>query len=228
LETWLSNLSLELWQKFALTALIGLMVGLEREHSQQGETAHFAGVRTFPLIALLGCTAALLSVEGQAWLFAVGFGGLAALVVIVYAFSVQQGNLGVTTEVVVLLVYLMGGLIYWDQIWLAIALGVVVTALLALRPTLHRLVARIEQEDIYAALKLAVVSAVVLPLLPNQTYGPLGVLNPFRIWLMVVFVSAVGFLGYVGIKLLGPRKGVGFLGFLDRCAASGPEGRKKR
>jgi ABC-type proline/glycine betaine transport system permease subunit len=99
LETRLSNLSLELWQKSTLAALIGLMVGLEREHSQQEkETAHFAGIRTFPLSALLGCTAALLSVEGQAWLFAVGFAGLAALVVTVYAFSVQRGNLGVTTE----------------------------------------------------------------------------------------------------------------------------------
>ena len=197
------------------------MVGLEREHSQQEkETAHFAGIRTFPLIALLGCTAALLSAEGQAWLFAVGFGGLAALVVTVYAFSVQRGNLGVTTEAVVLLVYLIGGLIYWDQIWLAFALGIIVTVLLALRPTLHRLVARIQREDIYAALKLAVVSAVVLPLLPNEAYGPLGVLNPFRIWLMVVFVSAVGFSGYVGIKLLGPRKGIGLTALLGGLISS--------
>ena len=220
METWLSNLSLELWQKFALTALIGLMVGLEREHSQQEETAHFAGIRTFPLIALLGCTAALLSVEGQAWLFAIGFAAVTALVVTVYAYSVRHGNLGVTTEAVVLLVYLMGGLIYWDQIWLAIALGIIVTVLLALRPTLHRLVARIEREDIYAALKLAVVSAVILPLLPNQTYGPLDVLNPFRVWLMVVFVSAVSFSGYIGIKLLGPRKGVGFTGLLGGLISS--------
>ena len=220
METWLSNLSLELWQKFALAALIGLMVGLEREHSQQEETAHFAGIRTFPLIALLGCTAALLSAEGQSWLFAVGFAGLAALVVTVYAFSVQHGNLGVTTEAVVLLVYLIGGMIYWDQIWLAIALGIIVTALLVLRPTLHKLVDRIEREDIYAALKLAVVSAVVLPLLPNEAYGPLNVLNPFRIWLMVVFVSAVSFSGYIGIKLLGPRKGVGFAGLLGGLISS--------
>lgn len=125
-----------------------------------------------------------------------------------YASSARRGNLGVTTAAVVLLVYLMGGLIYWDQTWLASALGIIVTVLLALRPTLHRLVARIKREDIYAALKLAVVSAVVLPLLPNQAYGPLGVLNPYRIWLIAVFVSAVGFSGHVGIKLLGPRKGI--------------------
>jgi uncharacterized membrane protein (DUF4010 family) len=221
LETWLTNLTFEPWQKFTLAVLMGLLVGLEREHSQQErETAHFAGIRTFPLIALLGCTAAMLSVEGQVWLFAVGFAGLAALVVTVYTFSARQGNLGLTTEVVVLLVYLIGGLIYWDQLWLAVALGVIVTALLALRPTLHGLVARIEREDIYAALKLGVVSAVVLPLLPDQMYGPLEVLNPFRIWLMVVFVSAVSFSGYVAIKLLGPRKGVGLTGLLGGLISS--------
>ena len=221
LETGLANLTLELWQKFALVALIGLLVGLEREHSQQeNETAHFAGIRTFPLIALLGCTAAILSTENQAWLFAVGFASLTALVLTVYAVSAQRGDLGVTTEVVVLLVYLIGGLIYWDQVWLAVALGVMATVLLALRPFLHGLVARIEREDIYATLKFIVVSAVVLPLLPNQGYGPWEVLNPFRIWLMVVFVSAVGFLGYLAIKLLGPRRGIGLTGLLGGLVSS--------
>jgi uncharacterized membrane protein (DUF4010 family) len=221
LETGLANLTLELWQKFALAALIGLLVGLEREHSQQeNETAHFAGIRTFPLIALLGCTTALLSAENQTWLFAVGFGGMAALVLVVYTLSAQRGDLGVTTEVVVLLVYLIGGVIYWDQVWLAVALGVMVTVLLALRPFLHGLVARIEREDIYATLKFIVVSAVVLPLLPNQGYGPWEVLNPFRIWLMVVFVSAVSFSGYVAIKLLGPRRGIGLTGLLGGLVSS--------
>jgi uncharacterized membrane protein (DUF4010 family) len=201
--------------------LIGLLVGLEREHSQQeNETAHFAGIRTFPLIALLGCTTALLSAENQTWLFAVGFGGMAALVLVVYTLSAQRGDLGVTTEVVVLLVYLIGGVIYWDQVWLAVALGVMVTVLLALRPFLHGLVARIEREDIYATLKFIVVSAVVLPLLPNQGYGPWEVLNPFRIWLMVVFVSAVSFSGYVAIKLLGPRRGIGLTGLLGGLVSS--------
>ena len=68
METWLSNMYLALWQKFALAALIGLMVGREREHShQQSETTQFAGIRTFPLMTLLGCTAAFLSTEGQPW-----------------------------------------------------------------------------------------------------------------------------------------------------------------
>jgi uncharacterized membrane protein (DUF4010 family) len=162
----------------------------------------------------------MVSAQGQIWLFAIGFAGLAVLVLAVYALSAYRGEPGMTTEVAVLLVYLIGGLIYWDQVWLAVALGVTITGLLALRPTLHGLAARIEQEDIFATLKLAVVSAVILPLLPDQAYGPLQVLNPFRIWLMVVFISAISFSGYVAIKLLGPRRGIGLTGLLGGLVSS--------
>lgn len=72
------NLSLELWQKFALSALIGLLVGLEREHSRQEteKSFFFSGIRTFPLIALLGCALAMVNTENQKWMFAIGFVGL--------------------------------------------------------------------------------------------------------------------------------------------------------
>jgi uncharacterized membrane protein (DUF4010 family) len=221
LDTALTSLTLELWQRFALAALIGLLIGLEREHSQQeSETTHFAGIRTFPMITLLGCTTALLAEENQIWLFAVGMAGMVGLILTVYAFSAQHGDLGVTTEIVALLAYLIGGLVYWNEIWLAVALGVIVTVLLALRPFLHNLVARIDREDIYATLKFVVVSAVILPLLPDEAYGPWGVLNPFQIWLIVVFVSAVSFTGYVAIKLLGPRRGIGLTGFLGGLVSS--------
>jgi len=221
METGLAGLTLQLWHKFALALLVGLLMGLEREHRrQEREAAHFAGIRTFPLIALLGCTAAMLSAQGQTWLFAVGFAGLSALILAVYAVSAYRGDPGMTTEVAALLVYLIGGLIYWDQVWLAVALGVAATALMALRPTLHDLAARIEREDIYATLKFVVVSAVILPLLPDRAYGPLQVLNPFRMWLMVVFISAVSFSGYVAIKLLGPRRGIGLTGLLGGLVSS--------
>ena len=221
MDTTLTSLTLELWQRFALAALIGLLIGLEREHSQQeSETTHFAGIRTFPMITLLGCTTALLAEENQIWLFAVGMAGMVALILTVYALSAQRGDLGVTTEIVALLAYLIGGLIFWNEIWLGVALGVIVTVLLALRPFLHNLVARIDREDIYATLKFVVVSAVILPLLPDEAYGPWGVLNPFQIWLIVVFVSAVSFTGYVAIKLLGPRRGIGLTGFLGGLVSS--------
>ena len=121
----MTDISLVLWQKFALAALIGLLVGLEREHSRQ-ETEKpffFAGIRTFPLIALLGCALAMLDTENQEWLFAIGFVSLVALLLIIYAASVQKGDIGLTTEIAVLLIYLIGGLVYWDHIWLAAALG---------------------------------------------------------------------------------------------------------
>ncbi|MFC1879203.1 MgtC/SapB family protein [Chloroflexota bacterium] len=103
---------------------------------------------------------------------------------------------------------MIGGLIYWDQIWLGVALSVLVTALLALRSTLHMLVTRIEREDIFATLKFIVVSAVILPLLPNEAMGPFEAINPFQLWLMVVFVATVSFSGYLAIKLIGPQQGI--------------------
>ncbi len=221
METWLANLTLELWQKYLLALLIGLLVGLEREHSRQEKApALFAGSRTFPLIALLGCAAAMLSDQGQIWLFAVGFAALAGLVVVVHGIAASRGETGMTTGAAAFLVYFIGGLVYWDEAWLAVALGVVATALLAMRPTLHGLAARIEREDIYAALKFALVSAVILPLLPNQAFGPLQVLNPFRMWLTVVFISGVSFSGYLAIKLLGSERGIGLTGLLGGLVSS--------
>ena len=221
MDPWLAELQLELWQKFALSALIGLLVGLEREHSHlEKEGIHFAGIRTFPLITLLGSTTALLSTINSISLFAIGLAGLFIIVVVVYAFSAYRGDSGLTTEITVLLAYLIGGLVYWDQIWLAIALGVLITIFLALRSVLVKLVRRIEREDIYATLQFAVVSAVILPLLPNATYGPLDVINPFQIWLMVVFVSTVSFSGYIANKILGIERSVWLSGLLGGIVSS--------
>ncbi|MFC1879204.1 MgtC/SapB family protein [Chloroflexota bacterium] len=87
------NLSLELWQKFALAMLTGLLVGLEREHSHlEKDATHFAGIRTFPLIALFGCAVAWFATDGFIWFFAIGFAGLFCLVLIVYAVSALQGG----------------------------------------------------------------------------------------------------------------------------------------
>jgi len=221
MDPWLTNLSLELWQKFALAALIGMMVGLEREHSHLEEDGTlFAGIRTFPLIALLGCTTALLTTNEFIGLFAIGFVGLLLLIVVVYIFSAFRGDTGFTTEIAALLAYLIGGLIFWDHIWLAVALGVLITLFLALRSVLRNLVIRIEREDIYATLKFVVVSTVVLPLLPNKTFGPLDVLNPFQIWLMVVFVSTVSFSGYMATKIAGPKRGLWLSGLLGGVVSS--------
>jgi uncharacterized membrane protein (DUF4010 family) len=127
-----------------------------------------------------------------------------------------------TTEVAAILTVLAGALCYWNQVALAVAIGVVTTVLLSLKLELHGFVARITREDMIAVLKFAIITAIVLPLLPNRNYGPppLDVLNPYKIWLMVVLISGISFLGYVLFKLLGTSRGIGLTGLLGGLASS--------
>ncbi len=93
---------------------------------------------------------------------------------------------------------------------------------MTLKPQLHRLAQRISSEDLYATLKFAIISLIVLPVLPNQTYGPppFDAFNPYRTWLMVVFISGISFLGYVLIKVIGSRRGIGLTGLLGGLVSS--------
>jgi uncharacterized membrane protein (DUF4010 family) len=116
----------------------------------------------------------------------------------------------------------IGALCYWGNIGLAVAVGIATTTLLSLKVETDRFVRALTREDITATLQLAVISAIVLPVLPNHALldPPLDVLNPFKIWLMVVFISGISFLGYVSIKIIGPEQGIGITGFLGGLVSS--------
>jgi uncharacterized membrane protein (DUF4010 family) len=120
------------------------------------------------------------------------------------------------------LAVLIGALCYWGHIVLAVAIGVTTTLLLSLKLEMHRFAQQISQEDVYATLKFAVITAIVLPLLPNQSFGPppFDALNPYRIWLMVVFISGISFLGYVLMKLVDVGRGLGITGLLGGIVSS--------
>jgi len=92
--------------------------------------------------------------------------------------------------------------------------------ILALKPGLHDLARRMSPQDLRATLEFALITAVILPLLPNRGFGPFGVLNPFQIWLLVVFVSGIGFLGYVLMKVFGAHRGIGMTGLLGGLVSS--------
>jgi uncharacterized membrane protein (DUF4010 family) len=186
------------------------------------EAKAFAGVRTFPLIALLGCSAALISDETGGWAFGIVLVILGLIIAIAYTVDALQGKVGVTSEMAALVVFVCGALAYWNYLAPAAALAVVTFGFLTLKPQLHRLAQRISSEDLYATLKFAVISLLVLPVLPNQIYGPppLDAFNPYKTWLMVVFISGISFLGYVLIKVVGPRRGIGLTGLLGGLASS--------
>ena len=214
----------DLFLRFASALAIGLLVGLQREYAL-GERKEklFAGVRTFPLLALAGCTAGLLNeLTGTPWPLVavlVTFGGL---IMIAYYANTGLGRMGVTTETSAMVTILAGVLCYHELYALAAAIGVVTTVLLSLKVEMHEFVERLSRQDLFATLKFAVITIVILPVLPNQNYGPppLDVFNPYRIWLMVVFISGISFSGYALIKILGPKQGIGLSGLLGGLVSS--------
>ena len=217
----------DLFYRFGVALFIGILVGLQREYAhdadRQGESETFAGVRTFALLGIFGCAAALVADTLESPLVFVGiFVAVTFLIAIAYFTVSKRGGIGMTTEVAALLTIITGALCYWDQLALAVAIGVVMTALLSLKLELHGFVARLTRDDMIAVLKFAIITAIILPILPNQSYGPppLDVLNPYNIWLMVILISAISFLGYVLFKILGPRRGIGLTGLLGGLASS--------
>ena len=204
----------------AMAILMGLLVGLERQHSQRGDEALFAGVRTFPLIALLGFLSGLLTKAGYAWVLPVALAGTCALIIAGYVQTARGLHKGSTTEFVAVLTFVFGALTALGYLIAAATFAVVTTLLLSFKAPLHRLAERIREDEIYAILKFAVVSVIILPLLPDRAYGPLKVLNPRLIWWMVVLISAVSMLGYVLMRFFGARQGITVTGILGGLASS--------
>jgi len=213
-----------LFFRFGVALVIGIMVGLQREYAYHDPDRELStGVRTFALMGLSGCTAALAAdMLDSPWPF-VGIVLILGLYLgLNYFIEASRGEAGLTTETAAILTMLAGALSYWNHPALAVALGVVTTVLLTFKLELHRFARIITREDVYATLKFAVITAVVLPVLPNRNFGPppFDVLNPYTIWLLVVFISGISFVGYVLIKVVGPQKGIGLTGLLGGLASS--------
>jgi uncharacterized membrane protein (DUF4010 family) len=211
--------TLELVLTFAVSGAIGLLVGAERERKATAK----AGVRTFALIAVLGTACALLArLLASPWLLVAGFvlvGLTLAAAYVADPRSVSEDS-GTTTVAAALLVYVLGALNFHGERTLAVALGVGMTALLHFKTELEGVATRLTPTDIRSMLQFGAVSAVVLPLLPDRSFGPYQVLNPFHIWLMVVLISGVSLAGYVAWRLTLERKGLLLAGLLGGLVSS--------
>jgi uncharacterized membrane protein (DUF4010 family) len=213
----------EPWWRFGFALLIGALIGLEREfYQQKEESPDFAGIRTFSLIALLGSVSSFLADSFGMILAAVALGGLVLMVTVSYygALARKRAESGITTEVAALLTFLFGVVVMGDHPTVAIALAVITSLLMALKGRLHTFIRSMSPKDIHVTLQFGLVAAVILPLLPDRTIDPLGLLNPFQIWLMVVFVSGIGFSGYILMKSLGPSQGINLTAILGGLASS--------
>lgn len=204
---------------FLVAGALGFVVGLERQFSPHGNEG-YAGARTFALYGMWGAGAGLIGDRYGGAAVAAALLALAALVIASYlAFMKVSGDLGTTSEAAALMVFAIG-LLSWEAMWVAaIGATVAVTALLRAKDALHAVAHRFSDEDVKTFLQFAVVTAVVLPLVPDQAIGRFDGFNPREVWLMVVFVSAIGLSGYVALRLFGSR-GLVLTGLLGGIVSS--------
>lgn len=207
-------------QRFLLALALGALVGLEREYARHRKKGHqFAGIRTFPLIALFGALSAYFGEVLSPWILLMGMFLVGILIVVAYFRITDRTHVGATSEIAGFLVFLIGVLVYENELVLAVVLAIIITLILYARSILHRFAEHIKEQELSATLKFTVIAFLILPLLPNKEYGPLGIFNPFLIWLMVVFISGISLIGYILLKWVG-EKGLVLTGLLGGLTSS--------
>ncbi|HJR90483.1 MAG TPA: DUF4010 domain-containing protein [Aeromicrobium sp.] len=218
-------MDMEAWQSLAIALAIGLLIGAERERSKGSNP--IGGIRTFALAAVLGNIAGAIPIAAGVALIV----GIVAMIVVGYLRS-DPDDSGITTEVALLLTVGLGILTHRAPT-IAVAAAVVAAILLLAKRNLHKFVRRtVTDVEISDALKFFVAAFIVLPLLPTGRIGPYGVWVPQRIWLLVVIITAVGWLGYAATRMLGANRGLLITGlaggFVSGTATIGALGARSR
>ncbi len=206
-------------QQLSVSLGLGMLLGLQRERTEKS----IGGIRTFPFISLFGTVCAMIGEMHGSWIIPAGLLAMAALVVtanLARGTDPDGAPAGMTTEIAALLVYGLGVLIVIVDMGLAAVLGGGMAMLLHFKQPLHRFAKAVGEKDMHAIMQFVLISLVILPVLPNQGYGPYGVLNPFKIWLMVVLIVGLGLTGYVGYKIFGARAGTLLGGIIGGLVSS--------
>ena len=201
---------------FATSLALGFLIGLERERKPSAR----AGVRTFALTSVFGTLAAMLSAMiGSPWILPVSLLAVTFFIVAAY-FGDKSAESGTTTQIALLVCFSLGVMLWYGERTLAIMLAIVTTALLYFKPELEGISKSLTRRDLVSILQFAVVTFIVLPVLPNQNFGPYNALNPYQVWLMVVLISGVSLAGYIALRIFGERNGGLLLGLLGGLVSS--------
>lgn len=204
-----TDLAFRLLAALLLGALIGLQRGWVARHLAAGE--RIAGIRTHALVGLLGGFSAVLSAVLTPWVFPVAFLGVAAIALVAYRARLQhERNFSITGLIGLLLTFMLGAIALSVSVFLAAAGAVVTALILDYKAEIHGLLAKLEEHELDAGLKLLLISVVILPLLPNQGYGPGAAINPYEIWWLVVLIAGISFVGYFAVRMAGARRGILF------------------
>jgi uncharacterized membrane protein (DUF4010 family) len=198
--------------RFALALGLGLLVGLQRERV----SARLAGLRTFPLVTLLGLLTGWISPLAVAAAFA----ALGLLAAVGYWLEIQSGDRGLTTEVTLLVMFGLGAYLAHGEPALAISMGAATAVLLQFKGELHGWAQRLTDVELKAMMQFALISMVILPALPDRAFGPYQVINPRHIWWMVVLIVAINLAAYLSYKFVESRNSAIVTGILGGLISS--------
>lgn len=201
-----------IWNLF-VALLLGAIVGTQRGWVMRNsvEGSRVAGIRTFSLVGLLGGLVGILANLYTPLLL--GFALIALVILACIAFVIQQKkseDISITGVVSLVITFVLGSLAVSGEAVLAAAAAVITAVVLDNKKELHQALQRLQEYELDAALRLLLISIVLLPLLPNQAYGPWKALNPYEIWWMVVLIASISFVGYFAIKIGGAKRGILF------------------
>ena len=216
------------FQQLGIAVLLGLLVGLQREHAASG----IAGMRTFPLITVLGTLSALMVSELGVWIVPFALLGVVAVIVVGHLPQLRQSDPhpGTTTDMAMLVMFCVGAFLVVGPMVVAVAVGGGVAVLLQFKGELHGIAKKLGDEDLRAIMQFVLISCIILPVLPNHNFGPsaffnlaptaLDVINPFETWLMVVLIVGMSLGGYIVYKFFGSNAGILLGGVLGGAISS--------
>lgn len=213
----------EIFGRLALAFGIGLMIGIERGWQTRDMAAgtRVLGMRTIALTGLLGGALGLVGQLTNDTVTALGAAGFVAFMIVIYVTGLKQdAGRGATTEVAAILTFILGITAVRGDVTVAAAVGVVAAATLGFKEPLHKWVKRIDEGELTAALKLLLISVVILPVLPDRGYGPGETINPYLLWWIVVIIAAISFASYVSIRVFGEKAGTAGVGALGGLVSS--------
>ncbi|HUP49743.1 MAG TPA: MgtC/SapB family protein [Thermoanaerobaculia bacterium] len=199
----------------AIAIGLGLLVGFQRESQ-----ARNVGLRTFALVTMSGALAGLLVPAAGGWIVALGLLAVGLLAAVDHYADSRQGHTGLTTEVAMVAMYLIGVYLTAGDRRIAVVMGGTVAVLLQAKAPFRRVMERLGSDDVRAIMQLALLSLVILPILPNRDFGPWRVLNLFEIWLLVVLIVGINLAGYIAWRFTRGDTGTLLTGLLGGVISS--------
>ncbi|HEY8270645.1 MAG TPA: DUF4010 domain-containing protein [Pseudobdellovibrionaceae bacterium] len=203
-----------------ISLMLGMLVGLQRQWADPS----LGGIRTFPFIALLGTTCAVISEKIGTWMMGLGFFAILCLIILGNLIKRFPGELRthsrLGTELAMLLVFMAGAMVRIGPTWLAAALAGIVAVVLHAKIELHGMASRFNEKELKAIMQFTLISLVIFPLVPNESLGPMKIFNPRDVWLMVVLIVAISLGGYIIYKFFGRKAGILLGGILGGIISS--------